>query len=433
MSEKKQVYVGMSADLIHPGHINIIEVARGYGDVVVGLLTDKAIASYKRLPCLPFEHRKQIIENVKGVVKVMPQETLDYVANLEAVKPDFVVHGDDWKSGPQQETRARVIEVLNKWGGELIEPKYTDGLSSTKLNKAVKDIGTTPGVRLGKLRRLIEAKKIVRVMEAHNGLSGLIVEHCQVKKDGRIDEFDAIWLSSLTDSTVKGRPDIEFVDLTSRAQTINEILDVTTKPIIFDGDTGGIVEHFTKMVKLLERMGVSAVIIEDKQGLKQNSLFGSDRPQLLLEKDVMCEKIHAGKQAQVTDEFMIVARIESLIANQGMEDALERAKAYIEAGSDAIMIHSREKDGAEIREFCNAYEQLEKRGPLVCVPTSYRHLYEDELSDIGFNVVIYANHLLRSAYPAMTNTAEIILKNKRSLEADELCMPVKDIITLIEE
>jgi len=433
MKNPKLVYVGMSADLIHPGHINIIEVAREYGDVVVGLLTDKAIASYKRLPCLAFEHRKVIIENVKGVVKVIPQETLDYVANLEAIKPDFVVHGDDWKSGPQQETRARVIETLGQWGGELIEPKYTEGLSSTALNKAVKDIGTTPGIRLGKLRRLIEAKSIVRVMEAHNGLSGLIVEHCQVQEDGKLDEFDAIWLSSLTDSTVKGRPDIEFVDLTSRTQTINEILDVTTKPIIFDGDSGGITEHFTKMVKLLERMGVSAVIIEDKQGLKQNSLFGTDRPQILLEKEAMCEKIHAGKQAQVTEEFMIIARIESLIAKQGMEDALDRARAYIEAGSDAIMIHSREKDGKEIKEFCDAYNQFENKVPLVCVPTSYRHFYEDELAEMGFSIVIYANHLLRSSYPAMKNTAETILKSKRSLEVDEFCMPVKEILTLIEE
>jgi len=315
----------------------------------------------------------------------------------------------------------------------LIEPKYTEGLSSTALNKAVKDIGTTPGIRLGKLRRLMEAKPIVRVMEAHNGLSGLIVEHCSVKEDGKVEEFDAMWLSSLTDSTAKGRPDIEFVDRTSRAQTINEILDITTKPIIYDGDTGGITEHFTKMVRSLERMGVSAVIIEDKQGLKQNSLFGTDRPQILLEKEAMCEKLHAGKQAQVTEEFMIIARIESLIAKQGMEDALDRAKAYIKAGADGIMIHSREKDGAEIKEFCEAYRKFEDKVPLICVPTSYKHLYEDELAELGFSVVIYANHLLRSAYPAMKKTAEIILKNKRSEEVDPYCMPVKEILTLIAD
>ncbi|MBK1792767.1 phosphoenolpyruvate mutase [Persicirhabdus sediminis] len=430
---EKTVYIGMSADLIHPGHVNIIETGREYGDVVVGLLTDKAIASYKRLPSLPFEHRKRIIENVKGVSKVVAQDTLDYVANLEAIKPDYVVHGDDWKTGPQQETRARVIEALKGWGGELIEPKYTEGLSSTALNKAVKEIGTTPGVRLGKLRRLIGAKPIVRAMEAHNGLSGLIVEHSQVEENGTVEEFDAIWLSSLTDSTAKGRPDIEFVDRTSRAQTINDILDVTTKPIIYDGDTGGITEHFTKMVRSLERLGVSAVIIEDKQGLKQNSLFGTERPQVLLEKEAMCEKINAGKQAQVTDEFMIVARIESLIANQGLEDALDRAQAYIEAGSDGIMIHSREKDGAEIKAFCEAYKKFENKVPLICVPTSYNHLLEEELAEIGFSVVIYANHLLRSAYPAMKKTAETILRNKRSQEVDSECMSVKEILTLIAD
>ena len=429
--ETKTVYVAMSADLIHPGHINIINIASQYGEVVVGLLTDKAIASYKRLPSLSFEHRKVIVENVKGVVQVVPQETLDYVANLEAIRPDYVVHGDDWKSGPQQKTRTRVIEALKQWSGELIEPEYTAGLSSTALNKAVKDIGTTPGIRLGKLRRLITSKPMVRVMEAHNGLSSLIVEHSSVQENGKLEEFDAIWLSSLTDSTAKGRPDIEFVDRTSRAQTINEILDITTKPIIYDGDTGGITEHFTKMVRSLERMGVSAVIIEDKQGLKQNSLFGTDRPQILLEKDAMCAKIHAGKQAQVTSEFMIVARIESLIAKQGMDDALDRAKAYIEAGSDAIMIHSREKDGAEIKVFCEAYAKFENKVPMICVPTSYKHFKEDELAEMGFSVVIYANHLLRSAYPAMKNTAELILKNKRSLEADKFCMPVTEILTLI--
>lgn len=430
---RKKVYVGMSADLIHPGHINIINTASEYGDVIVGLLTDEAIASYKRLPSLTFEHRREIVENLKGVSSVVPQTTLDYVANLQEIKPDYVVHGDDWKTGPQKETRSRVIEALSDWGGELIEPKYTEGLSSTALNRAVKEIGTTPGVRLGRLRRLIGSKSIVRAMEAHNGLSGLLVEHCNLEQDGKVEEFDAIWLSSLTDSTAKGRPDIEFVDRTSRAQTINEILDVTTKPIIYDGDTGGIVEHFTKMVRSLERLGVSAVVIEDKQGLKQNSLFGTDRPQVLLDKEAMCEKIHAGKQAQVTADFMIVARIESLIAKIGMEDALERAEAYIKAGSDAIMIHSKEGDGAEIAEFCRRYRVIETRVPLVCVPTSYAQFYESELADLGFSVVIYANHLLRSAYPAMKQTAESILQHRRAKEASEYCMPIKEILTLIED
>lgn len=434
MSEPhKTVYVGMSADLIHPGHINIIDIARAYGEVTVGLLTDEAIASYKRLPSLSFEHRKKIIENLKGVSHVIAQETLDYVSNLEELKPDYVVHGDDWRSGPQKETRARVIETLAHWGGELIEPKYTAGLSSTALNKAVQEIGTTPGARLGRLRRLIAAKPIVRVMEAHNGLSGLIVEHSSYEHHGQAVEFDAIWLSSLTDSTAKGRPDIEYVDRTSRAQTINEILDVTTKPIIYDADTGGLTEHFTKTVCSLERVGVSAVIIEDKQGLKQNSLYGTERAQELIAKEVMSQKIHAGKQAQVTEDFMIIARLESLIAKQGLTDALDRAQAYIEAGADAIMIHSCESEVTEINEFCKAYQGLARKVPLVAVPTTYNQVYESELTEMGFSVVIYANHLLRSAYPAMLKTAESILKHGRSKEAEADCISTKDILGLIKD
>ena len=429
----KTVYVGMSADLIHPGHINIIDIARAYGEVTVGLLTDEAIASYKRLPSLSFEHRKKIVENLKGVSHVVAQETLDYVSNLEQLKPDYVVHGDDWRSGPQKETRDRVIKTLGLWGGELIEPKYTEGLSSTALNKAVQEIGTTPGARLGRLRRLIAANPIVRVMEAHNGLSGLIVEHSSYEHGGQVTEFDAIWLSSLTDSTAKGRPDIEYVDRTSRAQTINEILDVTTKPIIYDADTGGLTEHFTKTVCSLERVGVSAVIIEDKQGLKQNSLYGTERNQELIPKEVMCQKIHAGKQAQVTEDFMIIARLESLIAKQGLADALDRAQAYIEAGADAIMIHSCESELTEINEFCKAYQDMAGKVPLVAVPTTYNQVYESELTEMGFSVVIYANHLLRSAYPAMLKTAESILKYGRSKEADADCISTKDILGLIKD
>ena len=430
---QKTVYVGMSADLIHPGHINIIDIARAYGEVTVGLLTDEAIASYKRLPSLSFEHRKKIVENLKGVSHVVAQETLDYVSNLEQLKPDYVVHGDDWRSGPQKETRDRVIKTLGLWGGELIEPKYTEGLSSTALNKAVQEIGTTPGARLGRLRRLIAANPIVRVMEAHNGLSGLIVEHSSYEHGGQVTEFDAIWLSSLTDSTAKGRPDIEYVDRTSRAQTINEILDVTTKPIIYDADTGGLTEHFTKTVCSLERVGVSAVIIEDKQGLKQNSLYGTERNQELIPKEVMCQKIHAGKQAQVTEDFMIIARLESLIAKQGLADALDRAQAYIEAGADAIMIHSCDSELTEINEFCKAYQDLAGKVPLVAVPTTYNQVYESELTEMGFSVVIYANHLLRSAYPAMLKTAESILKHGRSKEADADCISTKDILGLIKD
>ncbi len=429
----KKVYVAMSADLIHPGHLNIIEEARKYGDVIIGLLTDKAIASYKRLPYMTFDQRKKVIENIKGVAEVVPQETLDYVPNLEKYKPDFVVHGDDWKTGVQKEVRQKVIDALAKWGGELIEPTYTPGVSSTELNIWIREMGTTPGIRLNMLRRLLESKEIVRVMEAHNGLTGLIVENTKIKKNNVINEFDAMWLSSLTDSTAKGKPDIGCVDLTSRLNTISDILEVTTKPIIFDGDSGGLTEHFVYMVRTLEREGVSAVIIEDKIGLKKNSLFGTDVEQVQDDIENFCDKIRSGKKAQVTQNFMVIARIESLILNAGMDDAIERAMAYISAGADGIMIHSKERTPAEILEFCARYNEFDVKVPLVAVPSTYNSITETELKEAGVRIVIYANQLLRSAYPAMIKTAETILQNERAFEADKECMPIKEILTLIPE
>lgn len=427
----KKVYVAMSADLIHPGHLNIINEARKYGEVILGLLTDNAIASYKRLPFLTFEQRKIIVENIKGVFSVVPQTTLDYVPNLREFKPDYVVHGDDWRTGVQRETRQSVIAALKEWGGELIEPKYTPDISSTKLNMGLKEIGTTPGIRLKRLRRLLASKELVTILEAHNGLTGLIVENTQLKKDGELREFDGMWLSSLTDSTAKGKPDIGCVDLTSRINTLKDILEVTTKPIIYDGDSGGLTEHFEFMVRTLEREGVSAVIIEDKVGLKKNSLFGTEVEQTQDTIENFSSKINRGKQAQVTDDFMIIARIESLILKNGIEDALERAKAYISAGADGIMIHSKEKKPYEIINFCQKYSQLEQKVPLVAVPTTYNSITGQELKNEGVRIVIYANQLLRSAYPAMVKTAETILQNQRAQECNEMCMPIKEIITLI--
>ncbi len=428
----KTVYIGMSADLLHPGHINIIEHGRKLGEVTVGLLTDAAIASYKRLPYLDYQQRLAVVENIKGVTRVVPQETLDYVPNLRELKPDFVVHGDDWKTGVQRQVRQDVVDALSEWGGELIEPEYTEGISSTQLIHAAKEIGTTPDIRRGLLPRLLGAKPIVRVIEAHSGLTGLIVEHTSVTVGNQRREFDAIWISSLTDSTCKGKPDIELVDLTSRLETINQVLEVTTKPIILDADTGGLPEHFVFLVKTVERLGLSAVIIEDKVGLKKNSLFGTSVKQTQATIEDFSAKLAAGKRAQVTDEFMIVARIESLNTGAGVADALTRASAYIEAGADALMIHSSKKTPDEVFEFLTTYKEFDKRVPIVVVPSSYNSVTEDELAEAGANIVIYANHLLRSAYPAMVKTAEMILTNERSLEAaDELCMPIKEILTLI--
>jgi len=427
----KKVYVGMSADLIHPGHLNIINEAQKYGSVIIGLLTDKAIASYKRLPYLDYSQRKIIIQNIKGVDEVVPQDKLDYTENLQKYKPDFVVHGDDWKTGIQKNTRERVINVLKKWNGILVEVPYTKGISSTQLNETLKEIGTTPEIRMKQLKRLIESKPIVRVIEAHNGLTGLIVENTYIETNGIRKEFDAMWSSSLTDSTSKGKPDIEAVDITSRLQDLNNILEVTTKPIIFDGDTGGKTEHFIFTVRTLERHGISAIIIEDKVGLKKNSLFGTNVEQTQESIENFCYKISMGKNAQITDDFMIIARIESLILKKGLKDALERAAAYIEAGADGIMIHSKEKKPDEILEFCKEYSKFKIKVPLVAVPTTYNQIYENELINSGVNIVIYANHLLRSAYPAMIEVAKSILAHGRSLEVNDKCMPIKEILTLI--
>jgi phosphoenolpyruvate phosphomutase / 2-hydroxyethylphosphonate cytidylyltransferase len=428
----KKVYVAMSADIIHPGHLNIIREATKLGEVTVGVLTDNAIASYKRLPYLDFEQRRLIVENIKGVTQVIPQETLDYVPNLVMLKPDFVVHGDDWKEGVQKETRQRVVDTIEKWGGKLIDVPYTKGISSTQLNTRIKEIGTTPEIRMKRLRRLLSAKPVITILEAHNGLTGLIVENTSLEVNGKKKEFDGMWSSSLTDSTSKGKPDIEAVDLTTRLHGLNDILEVTTKPIIYDGDTGGKIEHFVFTVRTLERLGVSAIIIEDKVGLKKNSLFGTDVDQQQDNIEDFCEKIKAGKKAQVTDDFMIIARIESLICGKGMNDAFERAESYVKNGSDGIMIHSKDKSGEDIKEFCSLFrERISKSIPIVVVPTSYNQITETKFEKWGANIVIYANHMLRSAYPAMLETAKNILANERSLEADKLCMPIKEILELI--
>lgn len=431
MSFIKKVYVAIGTDIIHHGHINIIEEARKRGEITVGLLTDEAIASYKRIPFLNYEQRKKIIENLKGVEKVIPQETIDYRENLRRIKPDFVVHGTDWKTGILQNVREQVIQELKTWGGTLVEPEYTKDISATQLSNQISAIGTTPELRARKLRKLIELKPLVRLMEVHNGLTGRIVETTKLLDDGKVQEFDGMWHSSLTDSTSKGKPDIELVDLTSRIQTIDQIFEVTTKPMVVDGDTGGLIEHFVYAVKTLERLGVSAVIIEDKIGPKRNSLFGTEVKQEQDTIENFSKKISEGKKSQVGDDFMIIARIESLVLGKGMEDALERAKGYIKAGADGIMIHSKEKNPKEVLEFCNQYGKFEDKVPLIAVPTTYNLLTEEDLIKAGVKVVIHANHMLRSAYPAMKKVAEKILKNKRSLEADEHCMPIKDILTLI--
>ncbi len=428
----KKVYLGMIGDIMHPGLINIINEGAKYGDVMIGLFTDKAIATHKRLPYLTYEQRKQVIENIKGVTTIVPQDDWSYVPNLVKYRPDYIIHGDDWQYGSQKYLRDEVFKVMDSLGGEVIEIPYTKGISASGLKQTIDSLGVTPQARLASLRRLISAKPIVRIMESHCGLTGLIIEHTKVEVGNEIREYDGMWASSLTDSTSKGKPDIEAVDLTTRLHDLSDSLEVTTKPVIYDGDTGGKTEHFVFTVRTLERLGVSAVIIEDKVGLKQNSLFGTDAVQTQDSIEGFCSKIQAGKEAQITNDFMIIARCESLIAGKPIEDALERCHAYVAAGADGIMIHSKNKDGQDIKEFCQRFREVDNHTPIVAVPTTYGQFTEAELAEWGINIVIYANHMLRSAYPAMVKCAERILETTRCQEAsDEYCMPIKQILNLI--
>ena len=429
----KTVYTCFCTDIIHDGHLNILNEARKLGRVIVGCLSDKALIRYNRFPTISQEDRVKLYRTLEGVDEVVIQDDMLYDDVITLIQPDYVVHGDNWQSGPECTIRTHVEELVKSYGGELVDIPYTYNEKVKKIDLQLREKLAMPEYRRKRLRQLIEMTPIVKTMEAHSGLTGLIVEKTVVENEGKLDQFDAMWISSLCDSTAKGKPDIELVDMTSRFRTIDDIMEVTTKPIIFDGDTGGLTEHFVYTVRTLERMGVSAVIIEDKKGLKKNSLFGTEVEQTQATIEEFSEKIAAGKKAQLTDDFMIIARIESLILEQGMEDALERAFAFVKAGADGIMIHSRKKDPAEIQEFCDKFRAEDKDTPIVIVPSSFNTITEEELSEHGVNIVIYANQLTRSAFPAMQKTAEDILKHHRAKEVDDRLMSIKEIITLIDE
>ena len=429
----KTVYTCFCTDVIHEGHLNIIEKAKKYGRVVVGALCDKELIRYNKFPTVTFEERIKLYQQLDGVDEVIIQEDSMYNDIIDKLHPDYIIHGDNWNNGAASAIRSNVVKRLSEYGGEVIDVPYTYNLTVKKIDRQLREKLAMPEYRRKRLRQLIEMGQIVKTIEAHSGLTGLIAEKTVVEHEGKLCQFDAMWISSLCDSTAKGKPDIELVDMTSRFRTIDDIMEVTTKPIIFDGDTGGLTEHFVYTVRSLERMGVSAVIIEDKKGLKKNSLFGTEVKQTQTTIEEMSAKIAAGKAAQLSDDFMIIARIESLILEQGMDDALARAFAFVEAGADGIMIHSRKKDPAEIVEFCDKFREKDKTTPIVVVPSSFNTITEDELAAHGVNIVIYANQLTRSAFPAMQQTAEDILRYHRAKEVDDRLMSIKDIITLIDE
>lgn len=429
----KIVYTCFCTDVIHEGHINILTEAKKYGKLVVGILSDSAMIRYNRFPTVNFAERVRIVEELGIADEIITQDDIMYDKVVAEIHPDYVIHGDNWKNGPEKAIRDNVEKLLEAYGGSIIDVPYTYNENVKRIDRRIREKLAMPEYRRKRLRQLIEICPIVKTLEVHSGLTGLIAEKTIVETDGELDQFDAMWISSLCDSTAKGKPDIELVDMTSRFRTIDDVMEVTTKPIIFDGDTGGLIEHFVYTVRTLERMGVSAIIIEDKTGLKKNSLFGTEVEQTQDSIEHFCEKIKSGKKIQLTDDFMIIARIESLILEQGMDDALERAFAYVAAGADGIMIHSRKKDPTEILEFCDKFREKNSRTPIVVVPTSFNQITESELAAHGVNIVIYANQLTRSAFPAMEQTAKDILRYHRAKEVDDRLMPIKNIITLIDE
>lgn len=428
----KTVYMCFSTDIIHSGHINIISKASQLGNIIAGVLCDRCVAIYEKYPLLPEQERVKILENITGIDRVVIQNDIYYDEVIRELRPDYVVHGDNWCTGYQKPVRERVIEVLKEWGGELVEFPYTNNATLSTISQSLQSRVGMPETRRQWLQYKLKSGEITRVMEAHDGLSALLVERTKAGQPGREAVYDGLWISSLCDSTVKGKPDTELVDLTARLQTVSQILDVTTKPIVFDMDTGGMLEHFVYNIATIEKAGVSAVIIEDKTGLKRNSLFGTSVEQHQESIDNFCEKIRAGKSVIRSGNFMLIARIESLILKQGLEDAMARAMAYVDAGADGIMIHSKESTPEEVFAFCDQFRAVDPVTPIVAVPTTYCSVTEEELLAHGVNMVIYANQLLRASYPMMEKTARSILEHHRALESEDMCMSIKHILSLIE-
>ncbi len=429
--KNKIVYIALSVDVLHHGHINLINHAKKYGKIIAGLITDTAISTQKRIPLLNFTQRKKILENINGISKVIPQNEWEYSKNILKLKPDYMVHGDDWLFGKDKYLRSDTIKALKKVGGKLIEIPHTKNISSHSLKERMHFETTVASNRQSMLRRLLKAKNLCRFLEAHSPLSAIIAEQVFYKnKQGRKIEFDGFWSSSLTDSTLKGKPDIEVLDINQRLTTINDIFDVTTKPLIIDIDTGGKVEHLEINLKTIERSGASAIIMEDKKGLKKNSLFGNTVKQEQENVKDFTKKLLASKKV-TTNKLMIIARVESLILGKPLNDALLRAEKYVDSGADGIMIHSKNKNPKEVFKFAEKFRKKFENIPLVSVPSSYNSVKDKQLENAGFNIVIYANHMLRASYPAMKKVALEILKNGRTLESEKSIMSINKILSLI--
>ena len=433
MKKNKTIYVPMGADIIHTGHLNIIKKAKKYGEIVIGLFTDSAIAEYKTLPLINYSQRLEIMKNIKGISKIIKQDTWDYSNNLNKLKPNYVIHGDDWKKGIQQKTRLNVIKLLKRWKGRLIEVPYTKKVNINENKKNLNNIFHNPETRVSRLKRLIGSKKIVRFIESHNPLTGLMIENLKINHRNEYKEFDGIWSSSLTDSASNGKPDNQSLELSTRINNLNSVAEVTSKPILFDADNGGRPEHLPYTIKNLERLGVSAIAIEDKAGLKSNSLFKDQKGASQDSIKNFCKKIKISCSARRSEDFLIVARVESFILGKNLSDAIKRAESYSRAGADLILIHSKIDTPKEIFSFAEKFKKSKYFKPMVAVPSTYSKVTEKQLIKNGFKIVIYANHLLRAAYPAMEKTALSILKNSRSSEVEKEIISIKKILNIIPQ
>jgi phosphoenolpyruvate mutase len=430
--KQKIVYVPLAADILNEGHLNILKIASNYGKVIVGLLTDAAIIQYKNLPFFDYDQRFKIVSNLKLVDEVVPQDNWNYRLILNSIKPDFFVHGDDWKTGIQAKIRLEVIRELKKWDGKLIEPKYSKNISRISQKNKILHLGVTPDQRKLQLKRLLKVKKFIRIMESHSALSSLIIENVNINKNRKLLQFDGIWSSSLTDSALRGKPDNQSVDYSQRINFLNETIDTSLKPVIFDGDNGGRLEHLTYLVKNLEKIGVSALVLEDKKGLKINSLFKDQAKSFQESAEQFSKKIKIAINSRISKDFMIVARIESLILGKSLKDAINRAEKYSKAGADAILIHSNKNHPTEIFNFAKVFKRSKFFKPMIAIPSTYSKTYEKELVNNGFKIVIYANHLLRASYKAMYETAEKILINQRAFESEKKITPINNIISLFK-
>ncbi|MDJ0824059.1 MAG: phosphoenolpyruvate mutase [Rhodobacter sp.] len=424
------VYVSMTAEILHNGHLRILKEAKKHGRVTVGLLTDRALENKKPIPLLSFEQRKEILEALDCVDEVIAQDEWDYDACIDTHKPRVFVHGDKW-DGPLTGMRERAIARLESYGGTFVELPYSHEFDGTHIAPQMAASLATPFAKQKAFRRMMQSKRLVRFLEAHSPLAALIGEHTKVQRNGDVLQYDGFWSSSLTDSTEMGLPDIEALDVTRRLQNIDEIFEVTTKPLVFDADTGGKAEHFELKVRTMERMGIAAAIIEDKTGLKKNSLLGTSVPQTQASIPEFQEKIRAGIEGQKYRGMMIIARLESLILGQGIDDALRRADAYVTAGAGAVMIHSKERDPAQVFAFTDAFAQDHPEVPIVAVPSSYNTVHDHELQAHGIKMIIYANHMLRSSYKAMEQTARAILEHGRTAEIEDEIITIPQILKLI--